>query len=151
MLEREQKENPLERIMRIMGQSEEALLKRKVTYQRINGNIVARVTEQIREGEDEEIEIIKEEDRLLDDNGFPIGKSGVAQAECGCWISLRYSLHSRCPVCRRPICPSHCAYLMGEAVCPSCYKLLRSEMRKRAIKNFFFKRKKNDAASSSTI
>jgi len=144
MAEKEQKENPLEEIMRIMGKSEEALLKKKITYQRVNGNIVARVTEDLREGEDGEVEIIKEQERLLDDNGYPIdSRSGVAQAECGCWISLRFL--RRCPGCGKPLCRTCQAFIpeIG-AVCATCYRLIKSQMRKRAIKNFLFRRKKSE-------
>jgi len=139
----QERENPLEEIMRIWGQSEEALLKKKTTYQRVNGNIVATITEDLREGQDGEIEIIKEEDRLLDDNGYPIGRTGAAQAECGCWISLRF--FRPCPGCSRPLCLTCQAFIpeIG-AVCATCYRLIKSEMRKRAIKNFFFRRKKSE-------
>lgn len=133
-------ENPLKEIMRIWGQSEEALLKRKITYQEVNGHPFARIGEEINEGEDGEIEITKEEDRLLDDNGYPIGKTGAAQAECGCWLSLRFL--RVCPGCRKPICRTHsgCIPEIG-SLCPACYRLIRGEMRKRALKDFFFRRK----------
>lgn len=141
----QERENPLEEIMRIWGQSEEALLKKKTTYQRVNGTIVATITEDLREGQDGEIEIIKEEDRLLDDNGYPIGRSGAAQAECGCWISLRRDISSSCPVCERPMCLRHSGFWPEVGmVCPSCYTMIRSQMRKGVIKDFFFRRKKSE-------
>jgi len=128
MRKKDSNKDPLEEIGRIIESGEEGLLKKKVKYQVVNGEIIGRKTEEVGEDENGQIDISETEEFILDDNGYPIDQRGTALAECGCTVSIRFL--RTCPGCRMPLCRYHMGILKGISFCPACFKVLKKELKK---------------------
>lgn len=135
-------EDPLEEIGRLIESGEEGLLKKKVKYQVVNGEIIGRKTEEVGEDENGQIAISEAEEFILDDNGYPIDHRGTALAECGCTVSIRFL--RTCPGCRMPLCRYHMGILQGISFCPACFKVLKKELKKAERREMRERRKEKD-------
>ena len=127
-------QDPLEEIARLLDSYEEGLLKKKTKYQVVNGEVIGKTTEEIGEDENGQITISERQEFIVDDNGYPVDSRGTAVCEDGCIVGVRFLKF--CPGCKQPLC-RHRGILNGVSLCPTCFKLLRKELRKeekRALK-----------------
>ena len=149
MRKKHQPQDPLEEIGRLLESNEEGLLKKKVKYQVVNGEIIGRRTEEIGEDENGQIAISEAEEFILDDNGYPIDHRGTALAAvCGCTLGIRFL--RVCPGCRLPLCRIHQGILNGISFCPACFKVLKKELKKAERREMREKRKGKDKWSGSS-
>jgi len=149
MRKKNSNKDPLEEIGRLLESNGEGLLKRKIKYQVVNGEITGRRTEEIGEDDNGEIAISEAEEFILDDNGYPIDHRGTALAtECGCIVGIRFL--RVCPGCRMPLCRIHQGILNGISFCPACFKVLKKELKKAERREMRERRKGRDKWRKST-